>query len=243
VTRTEVDLIFTKAKPKFERRLSFRCFLDALSALAEKRYPDDEPASGLRRLLTDHLAPLWSIVQMEMAKTGETEVPMTGVYARLYDVRNYTGVYAERFRSGDGRINSHADNRAGRGFKGNTNTGTDEVIHNIASIMRPNLRSTGSTMPKRKAYVSCLHVGHHVHRFTGRVSMYASCVVWLFSASQFQGCVTIRAKPQSIQEPLSVSVTHPNAQFQAMSVTCAQMPTWLVLLSMLAPCTRIRVSL
>ena len=49
--------------------------------------------------------------QMERSKTGETEIPVTGVFQRLYDVRNYTGVYAERFRSGDGRINSHADNR------------------------------------------------------------------------------------------------------------------------------------
>ena len=48
---------------------------------------------------------------MERAKTGETEIPVSGVFQRLYDVRNYTGVYAERFRSGDGRINSHADNR------------------------------------------------------------------------------------------------------------------------------------
>jgi len=150
LTRTEVDLIFTKAKPKGERRLGFEHFLDALSAFSEKKYPDVEPAEALQSLLVHHLVPQFEMVQMEMAKTGETEVPMTGVYARLYDVRNYTGVYAERFRSGDGRINGHADNRVGRSYKGNTNTGTDEVIHNIASVMRPNLRSSGSTMPKRK---------------------------------------------------------------------------------------------
>ena len=39
----------------------------------------------------------------------------------------------------------------GRQYRGNTNTGTDEVIHNIASVMRPNLRSTGSTMPKSRS--------------------------------------------------------------------------------------------
>ena len=37
LTRTEVDLIFTKAKPKAQRRLSFDHFLDALSAIAEKK--------------------------------------------------------------------------------------------------------------------------------------------------------------------------------------------------------------
>ncbi len=75
-----------------------------------------------------------------MAKTGETEVPLTGVYKKLYDVRSYTGVYTERFRSADGRINGEADNRPGRVFTGSTNLGTDEVIHDISVLMRPNLR-------------------------------------------------------------------------------------------------------
>ena len=46
--------------------------------------------------------------------------------------------------------NSTNRGRVGREYIGNTNTGTDEVIHNIAAIMRPNLRATGSTMPARK---------------------------------------------------------------------------------------------
>ena len=111
LTRTEVDLIFTKAKPKGERRLEFEHFLDALSAFSEKKYPGIDPADALQSLITKHLVPQYEMVQLEMAKTGETEIPVTGVFKRLYDVRNYTGVYAERFRSGDGRINSHADNR------------------------------------------------------------------------------------------------------------------------------------
>ena len=37
LTRTDVDLIFTKAKPKAQRRLSFDHFLDALSAIAERK--------------------------------------------------------------------------------------------------------------------------------------------------------------------------------------------------------------
>jgi hypothetical protein len=55
-------------------------------------------------------------------------------------------VYAERFRSGDGRINGDADNRVGLTFQGDTNTGTNEVIHTIASLMRPNLRTGSTTM-------------------------------------------------------------------------------------------------
>jgi hypothetical protein len=146
VNRTEVDLIFTKAKPKFERRLDFSHFLDALAAISERKYPDYTPADGLRLLIGNHLTPHWDQLQVEMLKTGETEVPLTGVYKKLYDVRSYTGVYAERFRTGDGRINCDADNRPGRVFSGSTNLGTDEVIHDISVFMRPNLRSGGTMM-------------------------------------------------------------------------------------------------
>ncbi len=148
VTRTEADLIFTKAKPKFERRLHFSHFLDALAAIAERKFPDYAPADGLRLLILNHLSPHWDLVQAECAKTGESEVPLSGVYKKLYDVRSYTGVYAERFRSMDGRINGEADNRPGRVFTGSTNLGTDETIHDISVLMRPNLRS-GSMMAHR----------------------------------------------------------------------------------------------
>jgi hypothetical protein len=146
LNRTTVDLIFAKAKPKFERRLDFNHFLDALSAMAEKKYPEYPARDGLRLLLANHLVPHYDLVQREVMKTGETEVPLTGIYARLYDPRSYTGVYAERFRSGDGRINGDTDNRIGRRFKGSTNTGTDETIHDISVLMRPNLHSGGTLM-------------------------------------------------------------------------------------------------
>ena len=145
LTRTEVDLIFTKAKPKFERRLDFEHFLDALAAISERKYPDYAPADGLRLLISNHLAPLYDFVKAEMQKTGESEIPLEGVFKKLYDPRSYTGVYAERFRSGDGRINGEADNRPGRQFLGSTNTATNEIIHDISVLMRPNL-SGGGTM-------------------------------------------------------------------------------------------------
>lgn len=145
---TEVDLIFTKAKPKFERRLLFTHFLDALSAMAERKYPEVTPVEGLRLLLSNHLAPHYDMVQIEMSKTGDTEIPLAGVFKKLYDPRSYTGVYAERFRTGDGRINGESDNRPGRSFSGNTNTGTDEIIHDISVLMRPHLRS-GTMMRSR----------------------------------------------------------------------------------------------
>ncbi|CAE7780370.1 TPPP2, partial [Symbiodinium sp. KB8] len=141
VTRTDIDLIFTKARPKFERRLSFEHFLDALSAISERKHPDFPPAEGLRLLIANHLVPHYDLVTHEMEKTGEDVVPLAGIYKRLYDVRNYTGVYAERFRSGDGRINGESDNRAGKRFTGMTNQRTDEIIHDISVLMRPDLKS------------------------------------------------------------------------------------------------------
>ena len=72
-----------------------------------------------------------------MAKTGETEVPLTGIFKKLYDVRSYTGVYAERFRSADGRINGDTETRAGRTYQGSTNSRTDEVIHDIRCVSSP----------------------------------------------------------------------------------------------------------
>ena len=60
----DVDLTFTKAKPKFERRLGFSHFLDALTALAEKRCPAPDAATSLRQLIAHHLAPQFEMVQV-----------------------------------------------------------------------------------------------------------------------------------------------------------------------------------
>ncbi|CAE7949705.1 Tppp [Symbiodinium sp. KB8] len=124
VNRTAIDLIFAKAKPKFERRLDFDHFLDALSAIAEKKFPDYPPRDGLRLLLAQHLVPHHELVRHEMLKTGETE----------------------RFRTGDGRINGDTEARSGRSFRGSTNTGTNETVHDISSLMRPHLHGGGTMM-------------------------------------------------------------------------------------------------
>ena len=55
LTRTEVDLIFTKAKPKFQRRLDFTHFLDALSAMASKKYPKYDPTTAFSIILSNHV--------------------------------------------------------------------------------------------------------------------------------------------------------------------------------------------
>lgn len=65
------------------------------------------------------------------------------VYDRLYDKKSYTGVYRKRFE-GDGRINADTQVSMIRThhskYVGSTNTNSNEVCHNISSLMRPNLR-------------------------------------------------------------------------------------------------------
>ena len=69
------------------------------------------------------------------------------VFDRLYDTRSYTGVYAERFKGADGRINAHTDLTASATqFKGNTNTRTNEKFHSIQGMLRTNLSSGGTRM-------------------------------------------------------------------------------------------------
>lgn len=93
------------------------------------------------------------------------------VFDRLYDTRSYTGVYAERFKGADGRINSHTDLSArspGSAFTGNTNTGTNEVIHDISQIMRPNLRMQQSPQDRQ---ASARRQQHH-KRFSVTTGMW-----------------------------------------------------------------------
>ncbi len=62
------------------------------------------------------------------------------VFDRLYDPRTYTGVYAERFRSGPG-INAdageaqHSPVRRGS-VSGYTNAGTNVNVHDLSKITR-----------------------------------------------------------------------------------------------------------
>ena len=64
------------------------------------------------------------------------EQARTNVFKRLYDTKNYTGVYAERFRAGgDGRINgqTQVSLRATHAhFKG-----TLHYLHSLPSLLLP----------------------------------------------------------------------------------------------------------
>mmetsp|Transcript_23144 Transcript_23144/g.25365 ORF Transcript_23144/g.25365 Transcript_23144/m.25365 type:complete len:209 (+) Transcript_23144:31-657(+) len=51
IGRTEIDIIFSKAKPPGIRRLNYDHFLDALLALAVRIYPDENPTIALSNFL------------------------------------------------------------------------------------------------------------------------------------------------------------------------------------------------
>jgi hypothetical protein len=73
---------------------------------------------------------------------GEANSPGS-VFDRLSTPTNFTGVYRRAFFT-DGRMNAYADTGVSSiptRFRGNTNTSTNETIHNISVTLRPNLRS------------------------------------------------------------------------------------------------------
>lgn len=77
------------------------------------------------------------------------------IFERLHDPRTYTGVYAERFRSGPG-INIDADRRSTSprrrsGVDGLTWTKTDETVRDLSQITRDYLNKDASTSPTAQA--------------------------------------------------------------------------------------------
>ena len=48
-------------------------------------------------------------LETEKLERMSTPSKKPSVFDRLYDTRSYTGVYAERFKGADGRINAHTD--------------------------------------------------------------------------------------------------------------------------------------
>ena len=59
IGRTEVDLIFSTAKPLGERRLDYEHFLNAILELAIKIFPDDDPTIALANFLARFLFALF----------------------------------------------------------------------------------------------------------------------------------------------------------------------------------------
>ncbi|GMH60620.1 hypothetical protein TrLO_g9476, partial [Triparma laevis f. longispina] len=48
-------LIFTSAKNKTDRKLNFSQFLEALVRVSAKKFPQEDPISGVARLCSNHI--------------------------------------------------------------------------------------------------------------------------------------------------------------------------------------------
>jgi len=73
---------------------------------------------------------------------GQSNKP-GGVYDRLSSPASFTGVYKRAFET-DGRMNAFVDtgvSAKSTRYRGSTNTGSNETIHNIKHLLRPNLKS------------------------------------------------------------------------------------------------------
>lgn len=82
VGRTDVDLVFSKAKPLGDRRLSYENFLDALLLLAIRVFPDDEPIKALTFLLANFIFGVF-----DQPPTANDEA----VLESIFDELNYEG--------------------------------------------------------------------------------------------------------------------------------------------------------
>ena len=88
-TKTEVDLIFTRAKPKGLRKLDWRCFTDACAMLAEKRFSKTWREEGreaavrkLYELIAASAGPQANATKSDFVKFHDDKSTYTGVYAR-----------------------------------------------------------------------------------------------------------------------------------------------------------------
>jgi hypothetical protein len=86
-TKTDVDLIFTKCKPKSGRKLDWRAFREALTFLAEKRFPKTFKETGLEaavkkveELICKIDGPQANATKAEFVKFHDDQSTYTGVY-------------------------------------------------------------------------------------------------------------------------------------------------------------------
>ncbi|XP_072139546.1 tubulin polymerization-promoting protein isoform X2 [Mobula birostris] len=104
VTTTDVDIVFSKVKPKSFRTINFDQFKDALQELAQKRFKgknEEEAIQEIHKLIEGN-SPLIA---------GVTKTVLSPTLTRLTDTSKFTGSHKERFdQNGKGR------GRAGREY-------------------------------------------------------------------------------------------------------------------------------
>ncbi|XP_030638410.1 tubulin polymerization-promoting protein family member 2 [Chanos chanos] len=97
VTTTDVDIVFSKAKSKSARVITFEQFNQAMAELAPKRFKGKDQQEALQLLYG-------LIIGKEPTNVGVTRVAKAGAVDRLTDASKFTGSHKERFdESGKGK--------------------------------------------------------------------------------------------------------------------------------------------
>jgi len=88
-TKTDVDLIFTRAKPKGGRKLNYAQFQQALLYISEKRFPKTFKEQGKE-------AALQKVLELVASSQGPQANATKADYVKFHDDKStYTGVYAK----------------------------------------------------------------------------------------------------------------------------------------------------
>ncbi|NP_001279597.1 tubulin polymerization-promoting protein family member 3-like [Callorhinchus milii] len=97
VTPTDVDIVFSKVKPKAARVITFEEFKNALAEIALKRFKGKSKEEAVE-------AAYKLIAGKDPANVGVTKTTKAGAVDRLTDTSKYTGSHKERFdQSGAGK--------------------------------------------------------------------------------------------------------------------------------------------
>ena len=112
LTPTDVDLIFTRSKPKGKRKISFEEFKVALGMIAAKKEVEEE---RLRELVLASGGP---------ASSG-TRADKDGILKRMTDSSQYTGAHKARFDASG----------KGRGKAGREDVGRDAKVDDLSQLV------------------------------------------------------------------------------------------------------------
>jgi hypothetical protein len=136
ITTTEIDITFNKLKAHGQRKIDFDTFVEILQDLAPKKYPNKSGREAYKQLLSH-------ISHKEPLAHNVTEPETEGVFDKLLDPENYTGMHHYRFNA-DG---------TGRGIEGRTQqTGTvsqQQITNRNSNAVIPNDTPNVHTMQTR----------------------------------------------------------------------------------------------
>ena len=128
LTPTEADIIFSYAKAKGERRINYKQFCEAVQRMAAVKIM---PVEDLKKQILAAGGPL--LDHVHLPSTAET------VFEKLTSPVSFTGSHKKRF-SEDGR---------GKGREGRVDE--QDAIHDIRTVLRPNVALGGTLLASAHA--------------------------------------------------------------------------------------------